>query len=124
MKSLLILGAMLLLFWLLYDRGFLTVSKKRALYFVGKVEAATYKNCSGTIHRIFRPKENREYCFSLDLQLNKGAVTMELLDRREHCLLRLNSYHNRGTVSLERGEKYYLLVRFEEAEGSHKLMKQ
>lgn len=124
MKSLMFLVGLIFSFWLLYDRGFLTVGSKRAVYFMGRLESASYKACSGVIHRIFRPKESGPYTFSLELQLQKGSVTVELLDRWENGLLRLDRSNRCAAVSLEKGEKYYLLVRFEGAEGSHRLIKQ
>lgn len=124
MKATLILVCVVLLLWLLYDRGVLTVGSKRALYYMGRLEAASYKDCSGRIHRILRPKESGDCWYTLQCRLTKGSMRMEILDKQEQRLLVLDRYKSAGHVYLKEGEKYYLLAVFEQAEGSHRLTRQ
>ena len=74
-----LLGGMM---YLLYINGYMVMSRKRALTFIGsqRDRKASFTHCNGYIRRVFKVKESRKYVFDLDLQLSKGEMQVVLLD--------------------------------------------
>ena len=109
--------------WWMYVRGWIAVQMKRAMLFMGSIrgDKARFSGCTGYVKRRFPVKESRMHRFDLDLQLSSGKVWVELLDGRKNALLRLDSQNSSGTVDLERGEVYLLVIRYQSASGEHRL---
>ena len=70
--------------------------------------------------RVIRFKENREYEFHFETELEKGEVSIELWDNKQEKVL---SMTNKGSqaVAVERKKRYYLILRFESATGSYNI---
>lgn len=109
--------------YLLYISGWMVLSSKRAVTFVGSRggKAASFSGCSGSVRRIVRFSEDRVYTFMLDCALTKGSVTIVLLDPDKKEVLRLSGEQPNMAVALERNKRYTLVVRFEAATGRYGL---
>ncbi|MBQ7098262.1 MAG: hypothetical protein IJO05_00880 [Oscillospiraceae bacterium] len=109
--------------YLLYISGWMVLSSKSAVTFVGSRggKAASFSGCSGSVRRIVRFSEDRVYTFMLDCALTKGSVTIVLLDPDKKEVLRLSGEQPNMAVALERNKRYTLVVRFEAATGRYGL---
>ena len=107
----------------LYRQGYITLNSKRALLFSGSIggKKATFTSCTGRIQRIFRPKEEKKYRFSLKLTLSSGAVSVYVLGSRKEPVLVLTPESPWGEVWLEKGKLYTLRIHFDHATGSYEL---
>ena len=121
------LGAMCLVMgivmYLLYSNGRMVLSSKSAVTFIGsnRGKSATFSGCSGSIKRIVRCREDREYRFFLDAALTKGDMSVTLLGPDKRELLRLTESMPQGSVTLEKGTRYTLVLRFRSATGRYAL---
>lgn len=114
-----LLGLAALLF-LLYDRGFISVKSARSLLFVGTIYSARYKSAHGTIRRIVRPGESKVYQLCFSSELDKGSVSMEILDSKKQSLLTLEGQQT-AELFLEKGKRYVLVLHLKHADGAHHL---
>lgn len=123
----LIVFLILILFYILYILGYLTVSTKRAVMFVGsmgfgKPEChASFTSCTGHIHRCVRFQESRSYSFRFLPQLSAGQVTVQLLDSHRKPMLTLTETAPTGVIPAEKRKQYFLYVRFQNASGSYQI---
>lgn len=123
----LLLPLLAFFFYLLYIKGLLPVSAKRARSFVGTMGAgsthceASFTECSGDIHRVLRFRESRTYSFRLGGHCQKGAVTVRILDSRKLPVLVLDMLHPFGNLSADAHQRYYLYVHFSNASGDYQL---
>ena len=120
MRALLIPLGVLALLALLYNRGMISVKHARAWFFFGTIFSASYKGCHGKVRRIIRPGESRSYLICFSSQLSSGEVQAELYDKEKNLLITLQGHENKE-LFLERGRKYYLVLRFRSADGAHHL---
>ena len=90
----------------------------RAILFIGTIHSARYKSFHGSIRRILRPAESKGYRFTFSSELERGAVEMEILDRNKNLLLHLQR-HEEKEVFLEKGKKYFLVLKAHSADGAH-----
>lgn len=122
-----VIPALLLIFYLLYTFGFLPVSVKRAASFVGNMGAggthcsAAFSRCTGRIHRILRFRESRSYSFCLVSRIRSGQVQVQILDSRRTPVLTLDERCPTGILSARKGARYYLLITFRNADGDYRL---
>lgn len=123
----LLLPLLAILFYLLYIKGFLPVSSKRARSFIGTMGfggshcEASFTECHGDIHRVLRFQESRTYSFRLGGHCKKGAVTVQILDSQRIPALVLDMQHPFGNLSANTHQRYYLYVRFTDATGDYQL---
>ena len=120
LQSILILAAMAAVFYILYINGYMIMNAKKAILFFGKERGkyARFTSCSGYMKRVIRFKENREYEFSFETELEKGEVSVELWKGNKDKILSLTDGGTQ-TVSVESKERYYLVLRFVSATGSY-----
>lgn len=109
--------------FLLYRRGVIPISSKRALLFYGSAggKRANFSSCTGRIQRILRVAESRNYHFQLRSSLTKGEVSLTLSDTEKEILLHLRNHLPEGDVWLEKGRPYTLKIQFDHATGSYDL---
>ena len=102
------------IFIFLYDRGYMAIKSISAVSFVGfsKENGARFTSCNGYLKRIVRFKSDGTSRFSLDAELTKGDVSVELLSITKERLMVLNCASPNASVTVEKGKKYYLIVRF------------
>ena len=109
--------------YLLYQFGWMAVRSKYALLYTGSLRGgrARFSGCSGSVRRILRVRESRNYRFSFALELTRGEVTAELSDGSGQQLFLLDSRQQTAEVPLNYGEKYHLVIRYRSAAGKHDL---
>ena len=122
-KAIILLLIIGIVFYLLYINGFLTVQTKRAILYVGSLKgnSARFSSCTGYSKRVIRFRDSRTYCVFFDSELIKGNVSVEILNSAKQTVVCLNSNIPNGSINVEKGKKYYLLIRFQSATGSYTL---
>lgn len=120
--SLILLPIAAVVIWFLYANGYMVISSKRAVSFVGsdRGRRASFTACTGSIKRVIRFSESRTLHADFSLTLTKGFVSAELLDDRKQPLLRLDSSPT-GSVFVEKGRRYWLIFHFQSATGDYTL---
>ncbi|MBE6961872.1 MAG: hypothetical protein E7445_05385 [Ruminococcaceae bacterium] len=113
---------LIIAFWVLYTNGFLILSSKRALAFIGTRQGreASFTACTGQIKRVVRFPESRTFHFAFSPELTRGEVSAALLDHGTQLLV-LDSAVQNGAVSAEKGRPYTLVIRFRSASGKYTL---
>ena len=108
---------------LLYTNGYLTISAKRALLYVGslKGDRARFSSCTGYIKRVIRPKESGTRHFSFTAQTSSGEVWAELFDEEKQRLMHLDRDDQHAAVFLTAPGRYVLVIRFKRATGTYSL---
>ena len=116
-----VLAGMALLFYVLYINGYMVMQSKRALMYVGtdRGKKASFTSCSGYTKRVVKFEEDRIYHFDLKLELTKGDVTVEIQDSKKQCLLSLDQNTTEGSITAEKGKRFFLVVRFGAASGNY-----
>ncbi len=122
-KLLLIFALLGGVMYLLYINGYMVMSRKRALTFIGsqRGKKASFTHCNGYIRRVFKVKESRKYVFDLDLQLSKGEMQVTLLDEGKNEIAWLDESRRTASLELTAGKRYYLVFRFANASGRYEL---
>ncbi len=119
-------AVVVILFYVLYIYGYMVISAKRAMKFIGSIRGydsckATFTSCDGYMKRVMRFEENKTYCFKLRTELTKGEVSVEILDSNKQKILELNSVHQSERIDVYKGERYYMVFRFQMASGKYEL---
>ena len=111
---LVVLGVLL---YVLYERGYLPVKSMSSIHFIGNMGAGTNKasaafgSATGQIRRVLRFKESKPYEFTFKGKITKGTVQAYVLDN--DC--------PSGIVHAVKGQRYYLVIRFQNASGEYNL---
>ncbi len=113
---------LMVLFYFLWIDGYLIKSKKTAILFVGSFKKKNrcmvkFKYCNGYIKKVIKAKENYNYRFSFNANIIKGYVTARIQDKNKKILLQLDKDNPESTINLEKKYRYYLVLRFEKADG-------
>ena len=121
---LLLIGAVGLIWYLLYQYGGMPVSRKTAICYIASRggRRASFTACDGYTKQILRFPVSGKISFHFIPELSKGHVTAELLDSTGTELLCLNGQNSSGVVTVEKSKKYTLVIRFDVATGSYSLM--
>lgn len=108
-------------FYFLYINGCLVINAKSALSFIGspKGSSASFSACNGYIKRIVRFKADKIYTFTLNAELTKGDMTVELLDASKQVIMCLNRSNPRASIAVENKKRYYLVLHFKSATGKY-----
>ena len=116
-----ILFVVIAMLYVLYWNGYLTVSVKKSVLFIGSMGAkrAKFASCTGFIKKIVRFQADTTYIFTLETQLTKGELTVELLDSQKQELMCLNSQNSRAAVAVQQGKRYDLVFHFQSATGRY-----
>lgn len=107
----------------LYRSGWMVLSQKTALTFVGgrRGKSAHFSRCSGELRRVLRPGASRSYTFLLECRLSDGEMQVLLLGPGKTELLCLSAGQACGSASLEKNKGYILVLRFLSATGRYTL---
>lgn len=114
-------------FFLLYDRGYLPVKSMSAFHFIGNMGAGTnrasaaFGSATGQIRRVLRFKESRPYEFTFKGKISRGTVAAYVLDNNQIPELELDSECPSGIIHAVKGQRYYLVIRFQNADGEYTL---
>ena len=115
------------LFYVLYDRGYMPVKSMSAIHFIGNMGAGTNKasaafgSATGQIKRVLRFKESKPYEFTFKGKISKGTVQAYVLESNKIPELVLDSECPSGIVHAVKGQRYYLVIRFQNASGEYTL---
>lgn len=119
--SILLFAGIMSLVYFLYINGFGGVSNKSALMYIGSISGARFASCTGTIKRVLKFKESRVVCFTLDLNLSKGKLIVELLDKDKCPVLTLSDSNSVGRIDVTAKQRYYLVFKYQSATGDYSL---
>lgn len=115
------------LFYVLYDRGYMPVKSMSAIHFIGNMGAGTNKasaafgSATGQIKRVLRFKESKPYEFTFKGKISKGTVQAYVLESNKIPKLVLDNECPAGTIYAVKGQRYYLVIRFQNASGEYTL---
>lgn len=115
------------LLYTLYICGFMVINAKSAVLFIGSAKrvknswGATFQSCNGYIKKVIRFKEEGENTFSFENNITKGLVTAELQDVHKKPVLLLDCNNTAARVNVKRKSRYYLILRFTNADGKCEL---
>ena len=121
---LVVLGVLL---YVLYERGYLPVKSMRSIHFIGNMGAGTNKasaafgSATGQIRRVLRFKESKSYEFTFKGKISKGTVQAYVLESNKIPELILDDDCPSGIVHAVKGQRYYLVIRFQNAAGEYTL---
>ncbi|MEM1485564.1 hypothetical protein V6615_11895 [Oscillospiraceae bacterium PP1C4] len=115
-----------ILFYILWIKGYLVVNTKRAILFVGSLRKKSrckirFLSCSGVAKKVLNFSEVRSYTFNLDSKITKGNVSIEILNKHKDIKLELKPSVTTGTLFVEEKEMYYLIFKFDKADGEYEL---
>lgn len=121
-KTIIILCLIGILSYFLYINGYMVVASKRAFMFLGskRGKKAMFSSCTGYIKRVVKFKESKIYHVDFNVELEKGEVTLELLDKKKQLIVSLNGNES-SKIEVESGERYYMILRFKSATGSYEV---
>lgn len=79
-----------------------------------------FSSCTGYIKRVVKFKESKIYHVDFNVELEKGEVTLELLDVKKQLMLSLNGSEI-SKIEVKNGQRYYMVLRFKAATGSYEV---
>ena len=119
--SVLLFAGIVSLVYFLYFNGFGEFGNKSALMYIGSVSGARFTSCTGTIKRVLKFKESKVFTFILDLNLSKGKLVVELLDKDKCPVLTLSDSNPVGRIEVTAKQRYYLVFKYQSATGNYSL---
>lgn len=119
--SVLLFAGIVSLVYFLYFNGFGEFSNKSALMYISSVSGARFTSCTGTIKRVLKFKESKVFTFILDLNLSKGKLVVELLDKDKCPVLTLSDSNPVGRIEVTAKQRYYLVFKYQSATGNYSL---
>jgi len=126
MKAILILVLLPVIYYVLYINGYMVVGSKSAKIFVGKNRGTNaywsqFAGCNGTLKRVARFRDSKEYKFRLDAGITEGTVSVELLDKDKNLIMKLTAENPDACFTVDKKLRYYMVYKFEHATGSYEL---
>ena len=79
-----------------------------------------FSSCTGYIKRVIKFKESKVYPVDFKLELEKGEVSLEILDAKKQSVLTLNDSQI-SEIEVVGGQRYYMVLRFRSASGSYEV---
>ena len=124
MQGIIILLVTGIVIYLLYDNGYIGITSKAAVVFIGSFPKktswqATFTKCKGTMKRIIRFDVSKVYEFTLTSELDDGEVEVEIMNARKQVVLTLNADTTIGNIGVGDNRKYYMVVRIKSATGKY-----
>ena len=121
-----IFSVVLVLFYLLWINGYIVLNMKQAVLFIGSIRVKnkckiTFSSCSGYVKIVIKFKENRTYFFDLNCDVSKGDVSIVIENKNRETLLNLTPLTKTGSLTVDKKNRYYLILKFEKADGQYEL---
>lgn len=112
----------ILFFYILWINGYMIKSRKTSILFLGSLRQKNgckikFQSCNGYIKKVIRIRESHSYKFTFNSNITKGYVTAEIQDLSKKILLQVDKNNPGSTIHLEKKHRYYLVLRFENADG-------
>lgn len=122
MIGIVIIPAVLVVLYLLYEFGFIALQSKRAMLFTASINGskAKFSSCTGKITRIVRFKEQREYAIRFEKRVEKGSVRLCLYDKENSVLIE-SGEEETYAFSPVPGKRYKMCVQLDKASGSYRI---
>lgn len=123
-KSIIVLIAVISVIYILYINGLIIFSNKKALMFISKNSlskkciSATFKACTGFVKKVLPLKENREYTFNLECNVDNGEIKVIIKNSDKKTILSLTPENPTETIYLNSG-KYYISIELYKAYGKY-----
>ena len=114
------------LFYLLWINGYMIMNMKQAVLFTGSLRGKnnceiTFSSCSGYVKKVIKFKECRRYAFYLSCNVSKGNISVAIENKNKETLLTLTPATRTGSLTIDEKSRYYLVLKFEKADGQYKL---
>ena len=124
MLNIIIVVALCALMYVLYDFGYIGMTSKAAVTFMGSYPKktswkASFTKCKGTMKRVIRFEESKMYQFKLESEIDSGEVIVEVLDANKQIVLTLDKSNPTGNVDVGNNKKYHMIVRINSATGKY-----
>lgn len=124
LKYVMLCVGLVFLFYALWINGYITLQSKFARLFVGSLgyknkSKATFSSCSGYTKRVIKFRDSRSYEVCFNSYITKGIVTAEIQNRNKEIILQLDQHISQGYITTDSKERYYLIFRFEKADGHY-----
>ena len=118
--------SILVLFYFLWVNGYMILNAKRALLFVGSLRGknkceVSFSSYSGYVKKVIKFNESREYTFKLDGDVSKGSIHVIVENKNKDTILDLTPEIKTGMLTVDEKCRYYLMLKFEKADGKIKL---
>lgn len=126
LSFLMLAGLFVILFVFLYNRGYMVFKSMSAVTFIGSARGngAKFSSCDGYMKRVIRFREDGSYAFSLDAQLSKGDISVQLTDSSGETIMELDCTNPTASISARKKEKYCLTIHFRSATGRYALIRE
>ena len=126
MSALIGIPLLIILLYALWINGYLIKSRKTAVLFIASFRPKQrckiiFKSCNGYMKKVIKIRESRNYQFAFNSNIAGGYVTAEILDADKRILPQLDSNNPESAIALEKHQRYYLVVRFDKADGEFDL---
>lgn len=111
------------LMYFMYINGWMVTQSKTAVFFRafnGGMQAR-FKSCSGNIKRVFKFDHMGENEFELETELTNGNVIVEILNKQNEALVRLDNNNTKGKMEVLPKTRYFLKVTYENASGYYSI---
>ena len=115
-----------LLMVVLYNLGYIGITTKSALVFIGSMPKKTswkakFSECTGHLRRVIRFDDCKRYEFSLNVEIEKGEFSVEIFDASKQLVLTLDSKNFTGIIDVHDNKKYYMSVKMESCTGNYEV---
>lgn len=112
----------ILFFYILWINGYMIKSRKTSILFVGSFRQKKgckikFQSCNGYIKKVIKIRKSHSYEFTFNSNITNGYVMAEIQDLSKKILLQLDKNNPESSVNLDKKYRYYLLLRFENADG-------
>lgn len=127
MQTIFAIIGLIILFYIIYINGYMVINAKRAVTFIGSLGRmenrckAVIVSCNGWMKRVIRFRQLREYHFKLDYRITEGAFHIEIQNKNKEVILLLDEMNKEGSIKVDKKERYYLVLKFENASGEYEL---
>lgn len=125
-KTVILILLILFIAYVLYINGYGSFSNKSALMYIGSMPEnnkckAKFVSCTGTVKRVVKFKENKDYQFCLKPNLSQGSFTVELQNKEKQTLIALSESKPIAKIEVYSKQRYYLVFRYKSATGDYML---
>lgn len=118
------------LLYFLYRNGYAILNFKAALTYMGYPRwgkrinciQARFVACTGLTKRVVRLSPSKQYQFIFSAHITKGTVSVEIYERRNVLLAKLDAEQPSAIISTDTQTRFPVAVRFRKADGDCKLI--
>lgn len=112
--------------YILWVNGYMVLNKKRAVLFSGSILGKSrckvrFLSCNGFVKKVMKFSDSRSYQFDLNNHIAKGDVSIEILNKNKEIILKLTPSNHTGILDVNKKERYYLVLKFDKADGEYEL---